>query len=650
MIQKILIANRGEIACRIIRTSRRLKIKTVAVYSEIDRGALHVALADEAYCIGPPAAKDSYLNITKIIDILDVSGADAVHPGYGFLSENPDFARAVEAAGAIFIGPSPTLIHDMGDKLRAKEIARAAGVPLIPGSTSPVTTPQEVTDFTHKHGYPILLKAAVGGGGKGMRVVRNFGEIEEALISTMNESLSSFNDARVFIEKFIEHPRHIEIQLIGDTHGNLFHLGERDCSLQRRHQKVVEETPAPNLDETLRTQLIEAALKLGRHMGYFSAGTVEFIVSPDQQFYFLEVNTRLQVEHPITEWVYGLDLVELMIRVAAGQPLNLNQTALIPQGHALEVRLYAEDGDNGFLPSSGRLTHYHQPPPHSTLRIDSGVREGDTVSIHYDPMIAKVIVRAPDRPTALSFMHHYLSQFVIEGVDCNLNYLQRLLADPDVTKGSFNTNTIEDKADGLCVVSRKAASLPLIFQHQLMCIALTLKLAIEPGLGRAGDWIGSVGNAPIALSYCAAGRIHIKDEIFTTSLQWRYQHLVFECQVNEETIIGKVIFKDGFFYLTVQGQQFCVFMERAAIWPLLKYFPTAQNDENNHLIRSPMPGTLLSVHVAVGDTVKRGQRIAVIEAMKMENTLKAPIEGTLVELCVSPGESLLKSQIIARFG
>lgn len=649
MVQKILIANRGEIACRIIRTSQRLNIKTVAIYSEIDQGALHVSLADEAYLVGPAAAKDSYLHIPNIIEVLKISGADAVHPGYGFLSENADFAQAVIDAGAIFIGPSPDLIRAMGDKLRAKEIAHNAGLPLVPGSPTPVTTVEEAIDFINQHDFPILLKAAAGGGGKGMRVVWEIEEIESALSGTASEALSSFNDSRVFIEKFIDHPRHIEIQIIGDKYGNIIHLGERDCSLQRRHQKVVEETPAPNLDPILRNQLIDEALKLARHIGYFSAATVEFIIGPDQQFYFLEVNTRLQVEHPITEWVYGLDLVELMISVAAGNPLNLSQNSLSPEGHAIEVRLYAEDAENGFLPSSGRLTQYYHPIPSSTLRIDSGVREGDNVSIYYDPMIAKVIVRGPDRLTALSLMHQYLSQFVIEGVECNLNYLQRLLADLDVARGCFNTHTIEDKAILLSPFNEQKAFLPPLFQHQIACIALTLKLAFEPGLASAKEWICSFNNYEIPLVCLDSTQFQINQDIFTTCLKWQHQQLVFSCRINETVILGKVTLKNGFFKITLQGQQFCIFVERASVWQFLQNLPQISSNEDINLIRSPMPGVLLSLHVTVGDIVKQGQRIAVIEAMKMENTLKAPSEGMITEVNVTLGQSLLKSQIIAKF-
>lgn len=649
MIRKILIANRGEIACRIIHTARRMKIGTVAIYSEVDKEAMHTTMADEAYCIGPAPARDSYLNIAKIIEILKISRADAVHPGYGFLSENADFAEAVQLAGAIFIGPSPRVIRDMGDKLCAKEIAKKAGIPLIPGSIHPVETAEEVKQFANTHGFPILLKAAAGGGGKGMRVVYNHETIDEDLSRTRSEALSSFGDGRVFVEKFIEHPRHIEVQILGDTHGNIIHIGERDCSLQRRHQKVVEETPAPNLAPKLRDQIIAEALKISRHIGYVSAGTVEFVVAPDHRFYFLEVNTRLQVEHPVTESVYGIDLVELMICIAAGQKIPFSQEQLKPQGHAFEVRLYAEDADNDFLPSSGRLIQYHHPLQDEFLRLDSGVREGDNISIYYDPMIAKVIVHAPDRKTALANLQKYLSRFIIEGIDCNLDYLQRLLSDSDVINGKLSTNLIGDKAEVLSPYNYSFENLPETTRELIACAALTLKIAMAPAFQGEPDWVCSANDYATHLSYIGSGQIKIKDKLFTTSLRWLYQRSLFKCQVNNQQITGKVQVKGGRFHFTVQGLQFLLLVEREHIWSLIKHLPQHKNNENINSICSPMPGVLLSLHVSVGDKVKRGQTIAVIEAMKMENTLKAPTEGLITEVTAIPGESLLKSQIIARF-
>jgi propionyl-CoA carboxylase alpha chain len=439
---KILIANRGEIACRIIKTCRRLGIQTVAVYSQGDRRALHVEQADEAVFIGPSPAQQSYLNIQTLIKAAHDTGAEAIHPGYGFLSENADFAAAVEAAGLVFIGPKSEVIRIMGDKLQAKDRARQAGVSLVPGST--VANPEDVEALVNQIGYPVLLKATAGGGGKGMRVIERSEDIIDSYHQATHEALSSFGDGRLFIEKYIEKARHIEIQLLGDHHGNLVALGERDCSLQRRHQKVMEESPSPFMTLDLRQEMIRQALALAHHVGYTSAGTVEFLVTPGREFYFLEVNTRLQVEHPVTEWVTGLDLVEQMIRIAAGEPLSFSATSF--SGHAVEVRLYAEDADQDFMPCSGRLTIF-DPDPSSfdKVRLDSGVEAGGEVSLFYDPMIAKLSAWAPERLEAMECLQRALAHFRIEGPITNAGFLERLLRHPDVLDGNYHTHFIADE-------------------------------------------------------------------------------------------------------------------------------------------------------------------------------------------------------------
>lgn len=648
MIRKILIANRGEIACRIIRTARNMNIKTVAIYSEIDKNALHATLADEAYCVGSATVKESYLNIESIIHVLKESKADAVHPGYGFLSENVSFAKAVNGAGATFIGPSPQIISDMGDKLRAKELAYAAGVPLVPGSQHPITAAKEVEDFSRSHGFPILLKAAAGGGGRGMRVVRTAEDIDEALARTQNEALSGFGDDRVFIEKYIERPRHIEVQILGDKHGTILHLGMRDCSLQRRHQKVIEEAPVPELPPELLDKISNEALKIARHIGYYSAGTVEFVVTPDHRFYFLEVNTRLQVEHPVTEQIYNLDLVELMIRIANDEKLPILQEDLKIRGHAIEARIYAEDADNGFLPSSGRLTQYHHPRPGNGLRIDSGVRKGDEISIHYDPMIAKVIVHASDRQEAINLMQRYLGQFIIEGVDSNLNYLQRLLADPDVRTGKLNTNLLQEKTETLSGTGVSFALLPTPKQTEIACVALALKLAKEPGLQHEKHWVCATSRGALKLTHAGPSQVLIEGKRYHTQIKWLHQRSLFIAYVNNQEVIGKVHTRGGRYHLTIQGAQFDFLVERESVWHYLNQIPRSHRDNNVNLICSPMPGVLLSLHVGAGDEVRRGQPIAVIEAMKMENTLKSPADGIIAEVPVSPGISLSKAQLIAR--
>lgn len=505
----------------------------------------------------------------------------------------------------------------------------------------------EIDKFIHEHGLPILLKAAAGGGGKGMRVVRHQEEIENALARTQSEALSSFHDDRVFIEKFIENPRHIEIQILGDHHGNILHFGERDCSLQRRHQKVIEETPAPHLCPSLRQQMITAALELAKSINYFSAGTVEFIVTPDHQFYFLEVNTRLQVEHPITEEVYGVDLVELMILIAEGKPLPFTQSPLSPQGHAIEARLYAEDPDNDFPPSSGQLVHYHSPSSSNYLRIDTGIREGDNVSIYYDPMLAKIIAKADSRSKALALLQQALSQFVIEGIDCNLSYLQRLLATPEVVQGHFHTHTIQEKNSLLSSSTPSLENLSFLFQQQLACIAFSIKLFFDPYLTSATQWVCAYKEEILEVTLLSKNRFQIHQTVFEVSLQWLYQHSVFTCSLNGHPFTGTFRHHQGHLYLTLEGQEYCFFVERASIWPLYSHLPLPSTTESSHLIKSPMPGILKSLYIKKGDSIKKGQPIAVIEAMKMENTLRAPQEGKIVDLKVQAGQNLTKAQIIA---
>lgn len=622
-------------------------IKTVAIYSEVDQFAEHVQLADEAYLVGPSPSKDSYLNISKIIEAIKATKADAVHPGYGFLSENADFAAAVIQTGAIFIGPSPQIIKDMGDKLQAKEIARNAGIPLIPGSREPINNTQAVKDFAKEHGYPILLKAAAGGGGKGMRVIYEDDEIEEALNRTKSEALSSFSDSRVFIEKFIEHPRHIEVQILGDQHGSIYHFGERDCSLQRRHQKVVEETPAPNLPSQLRESIIEQAMKIAKHMGYYSAGTVEFVLAPDNKFYFLEVNTRLQVEHPVTEMVYEVDLVELMIRIANGEKLDINQHSIQPQGHAIEVRLYAEDADNNFFPSCGKLNVYHAPPATPALRLDSGIREGDTISIYYDPMIAKIISYGVSREEALSELQQALSQFIVSGVDTNLNYLQRLLADKDVRRGIFHTNLIADKTEVLAPSYHDLSAYP--FLKEALCgTALLIRLEAEPALAIDENWICAFDQKETQIKNLGAGLYMIGSTVCSLDFQWIYQKALFFIKVNNTPYYGKATYKAGVCHITLLGCEYAIFIEREALWDLQQHLSKKSNQENANQIQSPMSGILLSLQVAVGDRIQKGQIVAIIEAMKMENTLKSPTDGIITDIFATPKDSLTKGQIIAK--
>ncbi|MCH8840716.1 MAG: acetyl-CoA carboxylase biotin carboxylase subunit [Planctomycetes bacterium] len=445
MFKKILIANRGEIACRVVKTARKMGIASVAVYSEADQDALHVSLADEAVCIGPAAPSESYLAIDNILRACRETGAEAVHPGYGFLSENAPFAERLQEAGIAFIGPGVHAITSMGDKITSKRLAQEAGLNTIPGSPDVIQDTDMAENVARDIGYPVMLKASAGGGGKGMRIARDDNQCREGFERATNEARSSFGDDRILVEKYIEQPRHIEIQVLGDSQGNVIHLGERECSLQRRHQKVVEEAPSPFIDEATRTAMGEQAVALARAVDYQSAGTVEFLVDANRNFYFLEMNTRLQVEHPVTEFVTGLDLVELMIRIAAGEPLPLTQAEVKVNGWAIEARIYAEDPSRNFLPSIGRLVRYLPPTESETVRVDAGVVEGGEVSIHYDPMIAKLITHGADRPQAIERMRDALNEFCIRGVTHNLSFLAALVDLPSFAEGRFTTNLIAEQ-------------------------------------------------------------------------------------------------------------------------------------------------------------------------------------------------------------
>ncbi|MEE8173323.1 MAG: acetyl-CoA carboxylase biotin carboxylase subunit, partial [Alphaproteobacteria bacterium] len=448
MFKKILIANRGEIACRIIRSARAMDIGTVAVYSEADDGALHMRVADEAFPIGPPAASESYLQIEKIIDAARQAGADAVHPGYGFLAENSAFAERLTAEGIVFIGPPSSAIAAMGDKIAAKKLAEKAGLDIIPGHLEAIEAGGEAESIASNIGYPVMIKAAAGGGGKGMRIAASANMLSDCIASAIHEATQAFGDGRVFIEKFIEQPRHIEIQILADGHGNIIHLGERECSIQRRHQKIIEEAPSPLLDETTRGAMAEQACALAREVGYVSAGTVEFVADQQRKFYFLEMNTRLQVEHPVTEFVTGIDLVEQQIRIAAGEKLSLTQGDVKQNGWAMECRLYAEDPARGFMPSVGRLVRYREPVPSATVRVDTGVFEGDEISIYYDPMIAKLISHGADRESAIAAMREALDNYQVHGIFHNLTFLSAILGHPRFAAGRLSTAFIEQEYPG----------------------------------------------------------------------------------------------------------------------------------------------------------------------------------------------------------
>ena len=648
---KILIANRGEIACRIIRTARRLGIATVAVFSEADADAQHVRLADEAWPIGGPRPAESYLRGDAILEVALRSGAQAIHPGYGFLSENADFADAVEAAGLVFIGPSAASMRRMGSKAGAKDLMQAAGVPVVPGYTGDDQSPEVLAREADRIGYPLMIKAAHGGGGKGMRIVRAAVEFLPALESCRREAANAFGRDRVLLERYIQSPRHIEIQVFGDAHGRIIHLNERECSAQRRYQKVFEESPSPFLTPPLRQAMGEAAVLAARAIGYANAGTVEFIVDPDGGFYFMEINTRLQVEHPVTEMTTGLDLVEWQLRVAAGEPLPLDQAQVPQHGHAIEVRLYAEDPDAGFLPGSGRLDRLQLPDASPRVRIDSGVVEGDTVSIFYDPMIAKLIVHDRDRASALARLRGALAQCVIEGPKSNIAFLEALVRHPAIVGASIDTGYLDRHLDefleapapdpDLLVAAAVATLLEQERERREQARA-----SADPGSpwAQADGWrLGHAGQRPLAFLHRGA-----RVEVLARGGEGRYRIEVDGRQVQVE---GARLADDALsLRMDGKGRRFGVApgaglveiydgVRRLSLRPLPAYRhePAAQ-DAGDDRVRAPMPGRVVAMRVAVGDRVEAGQELAVLEAMKMELALKAPRDGTIGELRAGTGE------------
>ena len=675
MFKKILIANRGEIACRVIKTARRLGIATVAVYSEADRDALHVELADEAVCIGPAASRDSYLSIDKVIAACKSSGAEAVHPGYGFLSENEAFARRVEEEGIVFIGPKHASIAAMGDKIASKKLAAEARVSTIPGHNAAIGTADEAVAIAQRVGYPVMIKASAGGGGKGLRVAWDDQQAKEGFESCRNEARTSFGDDRVFIEKFVEEPRHIEIQVLGDAHGHCVYLGERECSIQRRHQKVIEEAPSPFLDEATRRAMGEQAVALARAVNYESAGTVEFVVGNDKSFYFLEMNTRLQVEHPVTECITGLDLVEQMIRVAAGEPLAFKQADVRRDGWAIECRINAEDAQRGFLPSTGRLTTFR--PPLQTLfaaepgeqgtgvRVDTGVYEGGAIPIHYDSMICKLIVHAADRPAAIAAMRQALDAFVIRGVASNVGFQAALLAQPRFAAGDFDTGFIAQQfPEGFTAAG---------IDHPEPEFLLALAVAVHRRLlARSASISGQlpghefqVGDRFVVVHTDAAGHreltpatVEAEGNDLVIGIAGRARRISLASPLRDVAASGLAdgvpfhaqVERVGLRY-RISHQGACVELEvmspRAA--ELQALMPFKPPPDLSGFLLSPMPGLLVSVPVSVGQAVRVGERLAVIEAMKMENVVVATHDGVVARIVATPGESVAVDQVILEF-
>jgi Acetyl/propionyl-CoA carboxylase, alpha subunit len=665
MFKKILIANRGEIACRVIRTAKKLGIATVAVYSDADREALHVRMADEAVHIGPPPSSQSYIDMSRIMEAVRRSGADAVHPGYGFLSENAAFAEALEREGVTFIGPPPAAIEAMGDKITSKKIAAGAGVSTVPGHMGLIGTADEAVRIARSIGYPVMIKASAGGGGKGMRIAFSDDEVREGFQASKNEAKSSFGDDRIFIEKFVTEPRHIEIQVLGDRHGNVIHLGERECSIQRRNQKIIEEAPSPFLDEETRQAMGAQAVALARAVGYFSAGTVEFIVDKDRNFYFLEMNTRLQVEHPVTELVTGLDLVEEMIRIAAGEKLRISQEDVKLDGWAIESRLYAEDPYRNFLPSTGRLTRYRPPQEGAQsdgtiVRNDTGVCEGGEISMYYDPMIAKLCTWAPDRQAAVNAMARALDDFEVEGIGHNLPFLSAVMRQERFRSGRLTTAYIaEEFPDGFSGVepdeaeAKALAAVAALMNLRAQKRAVLISGAMDNHRRTVGkDWIVTLGRKELALtidSETEKATIRFGKDVVTVSGDWLpgRTHAVFT--LNGESMGVKTSAAGSGWRLRWRGIDVVARVRTPRVAELARLMPEKRPPDMSKMLLCPMPGVITSVMVAEGDAVEAGQALAIVEAMKMENTLRAERRGVVKRIAACAGASLAVDELIMEF-
>jgi len=680
MFTKILIANRGEIACRVIATAKRMGISTVAVYSEADKNARHVALADESICIGPAASRDSYLKGQVIIDAAKQLGAQAIHPGYGFLSENEEFAKACEESSIVFIGPKYEAIAAMGDKIASKKLAAIANVNTIPGVNEAIATPEKAVEIAKNIGYPVMIKASAGGGGKGLRVAYTDKEAQEGFTSCRNEARNSFGDDRVFIEKFVEEPRHIEIQLLGDAYGNILFLNERECSIQRRHQKVIEEAPSPFISDETRQAMGEQAVALAKAVKYQSAGTVEFVVGKDQSFYFLEMNTRLQVEHPVTECITGLDLVEWMIRIAAGEKLPFKQSEIQRNGWAIECRINAEDPYRNFLPSTGRLIRFQ--PPHTTMfqadtqnllgvRVDTGVQEGGEIPIHYDSMIAKLIVHGRDRGDAIAKMRDALNGFVIRGINSNIPFQSALLSHPDFVAGQFNTGFIAEHF-GKGFVSDDAPDTDNDFLIALA--AFVRRKSRERAASLSGQLPGydvKVGQTYTVITLNSHGNhgytlvevddvggrgtavIKVNDKNYAIESHSRLNDIAIEGAVNGQPFVAQVERGSAKNPLVLQIQHHGKRIEALVISPrmadLYRLMPFKPPADMSRFVLSPMPGLLVEVAVSPGQSVQAGERVAVIEAMKMENVLFASQDGVVKSIEAAKGDSLVVDQVIVEF-
>ena len=661
MFHKILIANRGEIACRIIKTARNMGIRTVAVYSEADKAARHVKLADEAICIGPPHSRESYLATDNILAACRQTGAEAVHPGYGFLSENEEFSRRLEEQGIVFIGPKHASVSALGDKIASKKLAREARVNTIPGYDKPIDTPDQAVDIAREIGYPVMIKASAGGGGKGLRVACNDQEVCEGFSACRAEARNAFGDDRVFLEKFVLEPRHIEIQVLGDAHGNVVYLGERECSIQRRHQKVLEEAPSPFLDEATRKAMGEQAVALARAVQYQSAGTVEFVVDKDRRFYFLEMNTRLQVEHPVTEVITGLDLVELMIRVAAGERLSFTQEQIRRNGWAIECRINAEDPFRGFLPSTGRLVRYLPPEQiDGAVRVDTGVEEGGEISVYYDSMIAKLITHGETRNEAIALMRDALNAFVIRGISSNLAFQAALVQHPRFVAGNFNTGFIAEEFPRGFHPSNLPHEDPLLLataaayaRRRYIDRAVRITGQLKGHERRVGsDWVVQMQGRkfPLAITLVSGGA-DVMHEAKTRALRtdWKLGDILLRGTWDGAPICLQIERMGLKYRVSHSGTQADSIVMTARAAELLAMMPEKAPPDLSQFLLSPMPGLLAEVAVKVGQEVRAGETLVVIEAMKMQNTMKAESDCVVTELLAQPGDSLSVDQPILRF-
>jgi propionyl-CoA carboxylase alpha chain len=658
-IKKILVANRGEIACRVFSTAKRMGIATVAVYSDADADALHVQMADEAVCIGPAASAQSYLVIDKVIQACKDTGADAVHPGYGFLSENSQFRDALDDAGIIFIGPGKKAIESMGDKITSKLIAEKAGVSCIRGYTDVVRDADHAVEISNGIGYPVMLKASAGGGGKGMRVAWDEADCRDGFERATNEARSSFGDTRIFIEKYIQQPRHIEIQIMADGHGNVIYLGERECSIQRRHQKVIEEAPSPFLNEATRHKMGEQSCALARAVDYQSAGTVEFIADADMNFYFLEMNTRLQVEHPVTELVTGQDLVEMMIRVAAGEKLALAQHDVSLTGWAMESRVYAEDPFRNFMPSIGRLSGYRESQGEG-VRVDSGVYEGGEVSMHYDPMISKLITYGDDRGQAIDRMVDALDAYYIRGVNHNISFLNALMVHPRFVAGELTTNFIaEEFADGF-----NADLVPQNNPHIAVVVAAAVHQEYRERSSQISgqsegheyqvpdNWVVIAGaeETPVSMTLTLSGfLVSIGNEDYSVVTDWALGEPLFEAEINGQQVTVQVERSGSGYRLFYRGAEINALVLSPKAAELNKLMLEKAPVDLSRFLLSPMPGLLVKLAVKEGDQVKAGEELAVVEAMKMENSLRAINDGIVAKISAEAGDSLMVDQAILEF-